>query len=101
MVMMRDPEFPLSATSLATLEGALMDGFGEYGVACDMPEPCGFLSLENCQKRILWTHKEADRAPNPIVGLVLHVGDAEKFPEAPGEKKCQGSYPLSATVTIG
>ena len=51
--------------------------------------------------RFLWAHKTADRGAKVDVGLVLHVGDAEKFPEAPGEKKCQGSYPLSATVTIG
>ena len=26
-----------------------------------------------------WTHKEDDLAPHPVVGLVLQVGDAEKF----------------------
>ena len=61
----------------------MKDGFGEAVVACDMPEPCKFPSLDTCQKRFLWTHKEVDLAPHPNVGLVLHVGDAEKFPRAP------------------
>ena len=29
-------------------------------------------------------HKDVDRAPHPVVGLVLQVGDAEKCPQAPG-----------------
>ena len=33
---------------------------GEAGMACDMPAPCKFPSLDSCQKRFLWTHKEAD-----------------------------------------
>ena len=49
-----------------------------------MPEPCTFPTLDSCQKRFLWTHKEVDLAPHPIVGLVLQVGDAEKFPDALG-----------------
>ena len=32
----------------------------------------------------MWTHKEVDLAPHPVVGLVLQVGDAEKFPQALG-----------------
>ena len=51
-------------------------------MACDMPEPCKFPSLDSCQKRFLWTHKEVDLAPHPVVGLVLQVEDAEKFPQA-------------------
>ena len=51
-------------------------------MACDMSEPCRFLSLESCQKSFLWTHKEVDLALHPVVGLVLQVGDAEKFPQA-------------------
>ena len=51
-------------------------------MAHDMPEPCQFPSLDNYQKRSLWTHKEVDLAPHPVVGLVLQVGDAEKFPQA-------------------
>ena len=43
-----------------------------------------FPSLDSCQKRFLWTHKEVDLAPHPVVGLVLQVGDTEKFPQALG-----------------
>ena len=32
----------------------------------------------------MWTHKEADHAPHPVVGLVLQAGDVEKFPQALG-----------------
>ena len=32
----------------------------------------------------MWTHKGADFAPHPVIGLVLQVGDAEKFPQALG-----------------
>ena len=45
-----------------------------------MPEPCEFTSLDSCQKRFLWTYKEVDPAPHPVVDLVLQVGDAENFP---------------------
>ena len=65
-------------------QGALRDGFGEAIVAGDMPEPCKFPSLDSRLKRFLWNHKEVDLAPHPIVGLVLQVGDAEKFPRALG-----------------
>ena len=67
-----------------TLHRALKNVFGEAVVACDMPEPCKFPSLDSCQRRFLWTHKEADLAPHPVVGLVLQVGDAEKFPKTLG-----------------
>ena len=49
-----------------------------------MPEPCKFSSLDSCQKRFLWTHKEVDLALHPVVGLVLQGRDAEKFPQALG-----------------
>ena len=49
-----------------------------------MPDPCKFLSLDSCQKRILWTHEEVDLAPHPVAGLVLQAGDTEKFPQALG-----------------
>ena len=58
----------------------MKDGFGEAVMASDKPEPCK--SLASCQKRFLCTHKEADLALHPVVGLVLQVGDAEKFPQA-------------------
>ena len=53
-------------------------------MACDISEPFEFPSLDNCQKRILWAHKKIDLAPHPAVGLVLQVGDAEKFPRTFG-----------------
>ena len=53
-------------------------------MACDMAEPCKFPSLDSCQKRFLWTHKGADLAPYPVVGLLFQVGGAENFPQALG-----------------
>ena len=68
-----------------TLPGALKDGFGEVAVACDKPNHESFrLLIESCQKRFLWTHKEVDLAPHLVVGLVLQVGNTEKFPHALG-----------------
>ena len=55
-------------------------------MAYDMPEPCKFPSLDSCQKRSLWSHKEIDLTPHPVVGLVLQVGDAEKFPQVLGSE---------------
>ena len=49
-------------------------------MACDMPEPCKFPSLDSCQKRFLGV----DLDPHPLFGLVLQVGDAEKFPQQLG-----------------
>ena len=66
------------------LQGVPKNGFGEAVVACDMPEPCQFPSLDSCQKRLQWTHEEADLPSHPVVGLVFQVGDAEKFPKAFG-----------------
>ena len=56
-----------------TIQGALKDGFEEAVVVCGMLEPCKFPSLDSCQKRFLWTHKEVDLAPHPVIGLVLQV----------------------------
>ena len=67
-----------------TLQGVPKGDFGEAVVVCDMPEPCKFPSLDSCQKRFLWSHKGVDLAPHPVVGLVLQVGDVEKFPQALG-----------------
>ena len=76
------PAFPLPTTASPTLQGALKDGLGEAVVACDMPEPGKFPSLDSCQKRFLWTHKKVDLAPHPVIVHVLRVGDAEKFTQA-------------------
>ena len=78
------PTLPLPTTALSTLQGALKDGFGEAVMACDISEPCKFPSLDSCQKKFLWTHKEVDLAPQPVVGLALQAGDAEKFSQALG-----------------
>ena len=61
---------------------ALKDGFGEAVVARDMPELVEFPSLESCQKRFLWLHKEVDVASHPVFGLVLQVEDVKKFSQA-------------------
>ena len=78
------PALPLSNTASSTLQGALKDGSGETVVACDMPKPCKFPSLDSCQKRFLWTHKEVDLAAHPVVDLLLQEGDTEKIPQALG-----------------
>ena len=49
---------PMLITVSPILHDALKDGFGEAVVACDMPEPFKFLSLDSCQKRFLCTRKE-------------------------------------------
>ena len=70
---------------VATLQDHLKDGFKEAVVAFNMPEPRKFPSLDSCQKKFLWTHKEADVAPHPVVGLALRLGDMLlKFPRAFG-----------------
>ena len=56
--------------------------FGEAVLGRGMPEPCQFPSLDSCQKMFLWTQKEVDPAQHPVGGLVLQVGDTEKFPRA-------------------
>ena len=48
------PAFPLPTTALPTLQGALKDGFGEAVVACDIPKPFKFRSLDCCNKRFLF-----------------------------------------------
>ena len=48
-------------------------------MVCYMPKSCMFPSLDSCQKRFLWTHKEVDLAPHPVVGLVLQVRDTDFF----------------------
>ena len=48
-------------------------------MACNMPEPCKFPSFDSCQKTFLWTLRQVDLAPHPLVDLVLQEGNAEKF----------------------
>ena len=77
-----------------TLQGALIDGFREAVVVCDMPKPCKFLSLDSYQKTFLYTHKKVDHAPHPVVGLLLQVEDAEKFPHALGFESLDSFFVL-------
>ena len=83
----RPPRHPPSAAPLK-------DSFGEAVIACDMPEPSKFPSLDSCQKRFLRTHEAVDLAPHPVVGLVPQVGNAEKFPQVLGFESLdvQGGY---------
>ena len=46
--------FPLPTTASTTLQAVLKDGFGDTFMTLDMPEPCKYLSLDSCQKRLLW-----------------------------------------------
>ena len=49
-------------------------------MARDMHELRELPSLDSCQKRFLWAHKEVDLA-YPVVVLVLTVAVAQKFPQ--------------------
>ena len=53
-------------------------------MAYDTPNSCQLPSLDSCQKRFLWAHKDADLVQHPAIGLVHRVGDVEKFPQAIG-----------------
>ena len=66
-------------------------------MACDISEPCKFPSLDSCQKKFLWTHKEVDLAAQPVVGLVLQVGDTENFPQALGYESLDPFFSESAS----
>ena len=49
-------------------------------------------SLDSCQKRLQWAHKEVDLAPHRIVDLVLKVEHAEKFPRALNFESLDSSF---------
>ena len=61
--------FALPTTASPTLQGALKDDIAESSMACDISEPCKFPFPDRCQKRFLWTHRESDLAPHPVVAL--------------------------------
>ena len=44
-------------------------------MACHVPEPRKFPALDSCQKRFLWTQKDVDLAPHPVVRLALQRED--------------------------
>ena len=66
-------------------------------MTCDVPEPCKFPSLDSCQKRFLWIHKEVDLAPHPVVGdnSALH-NEEEKMAATTPRLQQQG--PLLPTL---
>ena len=80
--------FPLPTTASPTISGALKDGvfvvvvFCGAVVVCGMPLISKLPSLDCCQKKFLWARKEVDIAQYSIIGLVIQVEDAEKFPQA-------------------
>ena len=75
----------LATTVSPTLQGVPKDGFGEDVVALTCPNRASFRRFFTvARRRLLWTYKEADLTPHPVVGLVLPVGDAEKFPQVLG-----------------
>ena len=67
------PAFSLPTTASHTVQDALKDDFGEAVMACDMPEPHKFPSLESSQKRFLWNQEKVDPVSYPVVALVLQV----------------------------
>ena len=67
-------------------------------MACDMPEPYKFPSLDSCQKRFLQTHEEVNLAPHPVVGLVLQVGDTEMLLQALGLESQDSLIPASNSL---
>ena len=88
-------EFPLLTTKSPPLQGALKNGFGEAVMVSDMPKPSKFPSLGRCQESFLWSHKGVDLAPHPVVGLVLRVADADRFPHAHGFKSLDPLFTVS------
>ena len=64
-------------------------------MACDMPEPCKFPSIDSYQRRFLWTQKEVDLAPHLVDGIVLRVGGTQKFSHVLG---FENLYPFSESA---
>ena len=91
------PAFPLPTMASPTLQGVLKDDFAKAVVACDIPEPCTFPSLDSRQKRFLWTYKEVYLAPHAVVDLLLQVEDAEKFPQALDVESLDPFFSVSAS----
>ena len=59
-----------------------------------MPEACKFPSFDSRQRMFLWTNMGVDFASHPVVGLVLQVEDAEKFPLALGFESLDSLFRL-------
>ena len=69
-------------------------------MACDLPDSSKFPTHDSCQERFLWTHKEVDLGPHPVVGLVLKVGDAEKFLQALGFESVDPFFESASRVHV-
>ena len=89
------PAFPLPTTR----QCALKDGFLEAVEACDMPEPREFPPLDSGQKRFLWTHREVDPAPHPVLGfrIIKYTCTAE---HAWPKKVCVAGYSVFRNKSI-
>ena len=75
------PAFPLPTTESPTLQAAQKNGFREVMLVClTYPNHSSFRLFLSCQKTFLSANKEVYLALHPVFGLVLQVGDAEKFP---------------------
>ena len=59
-----------------------------------MPELCKFPSLDSRQK-FMWANKEVDLAVHPVIGFVIQVGHAGKFPQALGFESLDPSFRIS------
>ena len=64
----------------------MKDGLGKTVLARDVHEPFEFPSPTDTVARrgYQWAHKDTVLAPHPVVGRMLLVGDAERFPKALG-----------------
>ena len=68
------PAFPLPTTAPPAVQGAVKDGFGEAVVVCDMPEPCKFLSFDDCHDPIYVSKsiKDCNCVHNWCIVYVIH-----------------------------
>ena len=61
------PEFPLPTTTSPTLQGARRMVLERLSWRVTCPNRASFRLFDSCQKRLLWTNKEVDLAPDPVV----------------------------------
>ena len=69
--------------------------FGETVVARDMHEPCTFPSLDSCQKRYLWAHKEVPSPHKPRTNkdcLKSHIQKSSQSGRNTGHRITNGSW---------
>ena len=78
------PTFPPPVEESPTVQDTLKDDIGKAIMFHAMPKLCEYPSLDSCKKTFMWAHKEVDVASHPVVGLILQVGDAKKFPQTLG-----------------